>query len=91
LNETLLWLLYCTTGGLAFAAVYKWRWRIALAVIAGGLITTIGWLMIFHFTDEEKRPTWIRLDWSLNLTFGLIFAAAGVLLARWLVSRRPPA
>jgi hypothetical protein len=88
LNETLLWLVYLASGGLAFAAIYYWRWRIFLAVFAGGLVTAIGWLLIFRFTDEELRPDWIRLDLSLNLTLGLIFAVFGAALARWFLARR---
>ena len=88
MNETLLWLFHVASGGAAFAAVYYLRWRIALAVIIGGLITAIGWLLIFRFTDEEKRPEWIRLDLSLNLSFGLIFAALGAVLGWWLLTRR---
>jgi hypothetical protein len=88
LNETLLWLSYCVCGVLAFAATNRWRWGIGVAILAGGLIATIGWLLIFRFTDEEKRPDWIRLDLSLNLTFGLIFAAAGAILGWWLLSRQ---
>lgn len=87
MNETLLWLLYCVSGALAFAAVYYWRWHIAWAILSGGLVTTIGWLLIFRFTDEEKRPDWIKLDLSLNLTFGLIFTAIGAGLGWWLTAR----
>ena len=88
MNETLLWLVYAVSGGVAFAAVHYWRWRIALAVLTGGLVTTIGWLLIFRLTDEETRPDWVRLDLSLNLSFGLIFAALGAALGWWLVRRR---
>ena len=88
MNETLLALVYAASGAVAFAATYYWRWRIALAVLAGGLITTIGWLLIFRFTDEEKRPEWVRLDLSLNLTLGLIFVVAGAALGHWLLFRR---
>lgn len=87
MNETLLFLLYCVSGGLAFAAIYYWRWRIALAVLGGGLITTIGWLLIFRLTDEEMRPAWVRLDLSLNLTFGLMFAGMGAALGWRLLKR----
>jgi hypothetical protein len=87
LNETLLWLFYAASGGLAFAAIYYWRWRIAMAVLAGGLVTTIGWLLIFRLTEEEKRPDWIKLDLSLNITFGLIFACIGAALGWRLRSR----
>jgi hypothetical protein len=88
LNETLLWLLYCASGVLAFAAVYYWRWRIVWAIVSGGLLSTIGWILIFGFTDEEKRPDWVKLDLSLNVTFGLIFAAFGAALAWWLLRPR---
>lgn len=88
MNETLLWLLYCVSGCLAFAAVYGWRWHVAWAVLSGGLLTTIGWILIFILTEEEKRPDWVKLDASLNITFALIFAAAGAGLGWWLRKRR---
>lgn len=88
MNETLLWLVFLASGAVAFAAIYYWRWRIALAILAGGLITAIGWLLIFRFTNEEMRPDWVRLDVSLNVTFGLIFAVFGAALGRWFLTRR---
>ena len=88
MNETLLWLVYAISGGVAFAAIYYRRWRISLAVITGGLITFIGWLLLFRFAAEEDRPDWVRLDLSLNLSFGLIFAALGAALGWWFLSRR---
>jgi hypothetical protein len=88
LNETLLWLLYCVGGVLAFSAIYYWRWRIFFAVLAGGVLTGAGWALLYRLTDEEKRPDWVRLDLSLNLTFGLIFATAGAMLAGWFASRQ---
>ena len=87
MNETLLWFVYLISGGLAFAATYYWRWPIVLAVLGGGLITALGWLLIFRFTEEEKRPDWIRLDLSLNLSFGFIFAGIGAALGWWLLTR----
>ena len=91
MNETLLWLLYLLSGGLALAAIYYWRWHIMIAVFSGGLVTCIGWLLLFRFTEEEKRPEWVRLDFSLNLTFALIFAAFGAALGWWLRTRRQSA
>jgi hypothetical protein len=88
LNETLLWLLYCVSGVLAFAAVHHWRWHAGWAIATGGLVTAIGWLLIFRFTDDEQRPDWIRLDVSLNVTFALIFAAFGAAIGWWLLKRR---
>lgn len=86
MNETLLWLVYVLSGGVAFAAVYRWRWRIALAILAGGLVTAIGWLLLFRFTEAEMRPDWVRLDLSLNLTLGLIFAVFGAAIG-WRLTR----
>jgi hypothetical protein len=88
LNETLLWILYCVSGLLAFAATYHARSGIILGVLAGGLLTGAGWAFLYHFTDEEKRPQWIRVDLSLNMTFGLMFAAAGAILGQKLLARR---
>ena len=88
MNETLLWLLYCASGGLAFAATYYARLGIIFGVLAGGLLTGAGWAFLYHFTDEERRPQWIRVDLSLNLTFGLIFAAAGAVIGQKLLARR---
>jgi hypothetical protein len=87
LNETLLWLLYAVSGGVAFATVYYCRWRIWQAVLTGGLLTVIGWILLFRLTEEEKRPDWVRLDLSLNLSFGLIFTALGAAIAWRLLSR----
>ena len=91
MNETLLWLLYCVGAVLAFATVYHRRWRIVWAVVSAGLITMIGWLLMFRFTDEQQRPDWIKLDLSLNVTFALIFAAFGAGLGWWLAKRRATA
>ncbi len=87
MNETLLWLVYAVSGGVAFATIYYRRWRVWHAVVSGGLLTLIGWLLLFRFTDEEKRPDWVRLDLSLNLSFGLIFAALGAAIAWRLLAR----
>jgi hypothetical protein len=88
LNETILWLLYCVGGVLAFAAVYYWRWRIILAILPGVLVTGAGWALLYRLTDEEKRPDWVQLDLSLNLCFGLIFAGFGAALGWWRLNRR---
>ena len=88
MNETLLWLLYCVSGILAFAAVHYWRWHTVLAIIAGGVLTGAGWALLYRLTEEEKRPEWIKLDLSLNITFGLIFAVFGAALGWWLLRRR---
>ena len=90
MNETLLWLLYCVSGLVAFAAIYYGRWRISFAMLAGGLATGAGWALLYHFTAVEKRPHWLRLDLSLNISFGLIFAAVGGALAWRLRARQNP-
>ena len=88
MNETLLWVVYCASAGIAFSVAYYLRGRIFLAAFAGAIVTGAGWGLLYRLTDEEKRPDWIQLDLSLNLTFGLIFAVFGAALARWLLGRR---
>jgi len=88
LNETLLWILYCVSGVLAFAVVYKGRLPVGLGVLAAVLATGAGWALLYQLTDVEKRPAWVQLDLSLNLTFGLIFGVFAVALAKWLLKRR---
>jgi uncharacterized membrane-anchored protein YitT (DUF2179 family) len=88
LNETLLWLLYCVSGIVAFAAVYYARWQIIIAMLPGGLLTGAGWALLYRLTEEQTRPDWVRLDLSLNVTFGLIFAGIGAALGWWLQTRR---
>ena len=90
MNETMLWLLYCVSGVLAFASVYRGGWPIGLALVWGLLITGAGWALIYQLTDEEKRPDFVQLDLSLNLTFGLIFAATGAAFGRYRLKCRKP-
>ena len=81
MNETLLWLLYLVSGVVGFLAVQKLGWRIVPAMLAGTLVTVLGWVPIFLLTAEDKRPPFWRLDLSLNASFALIFAAAGAAIA----------
>jgi len=81
LNETLLWLLYLVSAVTAFLTVQKRGWRIVPSMLAGTLVTVVGWLLIFALTAEDKRPPFWRLDLSLNASFALIFAGAGAALA----------
>ena len=87
MNETLLWLLYLVSAVLAFLAVQKLGWRIVPAMLAGTLVTVLGWLPIFLLTAEDKRPPFWRVDLSLNASFALIFAGAGAALAFALKNR----
>ena len=81
LNETLLWLLYLVSAAVAFLAVQKLGWRLVPSMLAGTLVTVLGWLPIYLLTAEDKRPAFWRLDLSLNASFALIFAGAGAALA----------
>jgi uncharacterized membrane protein len=87
LNETLLWLLYLVSAALAFLAVQKLGWRLVPSMLAGTLVTVLGWLVIYLLTAEDKRPDFWRLDLSLNASFALIFAGAGAALAFAMKSR----
>ncbi len=81
MNETILWLLYVVGAAAAFAAVYKFDWRIVPSTLIGTVPAIIGWGLLYLLTAEDKRPAWWRVDLSLNLSFALIFAACGAALA----------
>ena len=81
MNETLLWLLYLVSAAVAFLTVQKLSWRIVASMLAGTVVTIVGWGMIFLLTAEDKRPAFWRLDLSLNASFALIFAGAGAAIA----------
>jgi hypothetical protein len=87
LNETILWLLYFVGAAAAFAAVYRLGWKIVPSTLAGTAIATLGWAILYFATEADKRPKWWKLDLSLNVSFAVIFAAAGAALAFALVSR----
>ena len=87
MNETLLWLLYLVSAVVAFLAVQKLGWRLVPSMLAGTLVTVLGWLVIYVLTAEDKRPAFWRLDLSLNASFALIFAGAGAALAFAMKSR----
>ena len=81
MNETLLWLLYSVSAAVAFFAVQKLGWRIVPSMLAGTVVTMVGWGLIFLLTAEDKRPAFWRLDLSMNASFALIFAGAGAAIA----------
>jgi hypothetical protein len=81
LSETLLWLLYLVSAAIAFLTVHKLGWRMVPSILAGALLTAIGWGLLFSLTAVDKRPAFWRLDLSLNVSFALIFAGAGAAAA----------
>ncbi len=81
MNETLLWLLYLVSAIVAFLTVQRLGWRIVPSMLAGTLVTLIGWIPLYLLTAEDKRPEFWRLDLSLNASFALIFAGVGAALA----------
>ena len=81
MNETLLWLLYLVSAIVAFLTVQRLGWQIVPSMLAGTLVTLIGWVPLYLLTAEDKRPEFWRLDLSLNASFALIFAGVGAALA----------
>ena len=88
MNETLLWLLYLASAVAAFLAVYRFGTRIVPAMIIGTLVTGFGWIPVYFLTPEKLRPDFWRVDFSLNVCFGLIFAGAGAAIAFFMATRR---
>jgi hypothetical protein len=87
LTDSLLWLLYSAGAAIAFALIHRLGWRIVPSMIVATIPTLLGWIALFLGMAEEDRPAWWRLDLSLNLSFALIFAAAGAAVAFALKSR----
>ena len=86
MNETVLWLLYLAGAVVAFVAIYRFGTRIVPAIIFGTLVTGFGWIPVYLL-----KPEFWRVDFSLNVCFGLIFAAAGAALAFYILTRREAA
>ena len=88
MNESLVWLLYLLSGLVAFLGVYRLKWRIVPSMLAGTLVTALGWVALYYLTPGDDRPAWFNTQLSLNACFGLIFAGAGAALAMFLRSRQ---
>jgi hypothetical protein len=82
-----LWLLYLLGAAMAFSLIHRRGWRIVPSMFAAAVPTLLGWLIIYLTLAEEDRPTWWRLDLSLNLSFAIIFAAVGAAVAFAMRSR----
>lgn len=91
MNETLLWLVYLVGAAVAFVCVYRFGTRIVPAVLAGTILTMLGWAILFLLTPDDLQPSFWRVDLSLNACFGLIFAAGGAALGFYLAMRRQSA
>ena len=87
MSETLLWLLYLLGAALAFGLVARLDFRIAPAMIAGTLVTALGWTALYFATAAEQRPPFWRVDLSLNLSFALIFAGVGAAVGQYVLWR----
>lgn len=95
MNETILWLLYLVGAAAAFAAVYRLGWKIVPSTLGGTAIATLGWAVLYFSTEPDKRPTFWKVDLSMNISFAVIFAAVGAaigfaLTSRNAVRREPP-
>lgn len=88
MNESLVWLLYLVSGLVAFLGVFRLKWRIVPAMLAGTAVTIAGWALLYLLTEEDKRPSFWEVDLSLNACFALIFAGAGAALAMYVRMRQ---
>jgi hypothetical protein len=88
LSETLVWLLYVLSGVAAFLAVYYTGWRIVPSMLAGALVTAVGWTLLYYVTPLDDRPAWFNVQLALNACLGLIFAGAGAAAAQFVVMKR---
>jgi hypothetical protein len=90
LNETLLWLAYLASALAAYLLVAKLRWRIVPSILTGAFVSVIAWGILYLFTAEDLRPSFWRVDLSLNVSFAVIFAGAGAALGFAVAGRQKP-
>jgi ABC-type Fe3+-siderophore transport system permease subunit len=88
LTDTLLWVAYLLSAGVAYYAVRQRHWPIVPATIAGALLTVIVWATLVLTAKPDARPAFLEVDLALNASFGVIFAAVGAALAMFLNQRR---
>ena len=88
MSETLLWLVYLVSGGIAFALVRLRGWKITPAIVSGTVISLVLlWLPLHLLTPRDEANYWFQVELALNATFCVIFAGAGAAIAYALQSR----
>lgn len=88
MSSLAFWLVCLASAGLAFFGVYRLRWRLTLAMLAGTVIALLLSLPILALTPAEDRSPWFQVELVLNGSVGLIFAGFGAAVAQVLAARR---
>ena len=82
MSNTLLWLTYLVSGGIAFALVYLKAWRLVPAMVAATAFGTLASLLIMLAVPAgEDENYWFQVDLAMNGSLSLIFAGAGAAIA----------
>lgn len=88
MSETLVWLVYLASAGIAFALVRVRGWKITPAILSGTVIAMVAlWLPLHQLTPRDETNYWFQVELALNATFCVIFAGAGAAIAYALQSR----
>ena len=90
MNETPLWLAYLVSAVAAYLLVVKLGWRIVPSILAGAFVSVVGWGLLYSLTAEDLRPSFWRVDLSLNISFAVIFAGAGAAIGFATRGRQEP-
>jgi len=77
LSEAALWLNYCLSAGIAFAAIYRGRWRVVPAMLLGTAVTLAIWLIVSLASGGTFDDPWLEPALIINGCFSLLFAGAG--------------
>ncbi len=81
MSEAALWLNYCLSAAIAFAAIYFLGWRIVSAMLAGTIATLALWLLVSLASGGSLGDPTLEPALIVNGSLGLVFAAAGAAAA----------
>lgn len=88
MTDTLLWLTYLVSGGIAFALVYLKAWRLVPAMILATAVGVLLALLVMLAIPKEDQNFWFQVDLAMNGSLSMIFAGVGAAIAYAL--RTPP-
>lgn len=79
--NTLLWLTYFVSGGIAFALVYLQGWRLAPAMILATAVGVLLSLVLMLAIPREDAAPWFQVELAMNGSLSMIFAGVGAAIA----------
>lgn len=81
MTDTLLWLTYLVSGGIAFALVYLKAWRLVPAMVLATAIGVLLAMLIMLAVPKEDEAFWFQVELAMNGSLSMIFAGVGAAIA----------